>query len=506
MSRDLFELIHSLNKEEKRNFRLISLQVEGKLGNSYSHLYDIINKLTSYNEALIYNKFTANFSDKIYSYTKHYLKKKIIESLVSKQRGDQGSHAYSIEFIMDSANILFAKGQVDMAIKELEKVEKLAISMEAWDILINLYSLQLNSYKKYFLYTEKGINYKLLSNKLEQIKSLEDILVERLRLENLYGKFSCVAREIVNFESDNNISIDALNIKFPESKYHQFLYHSIHLKVHAINLNYIEAMNHALWAIGLFSSDALLANFYAKYLALCLEGLTFACQLKLRDNALFIIEKIESLTEFLISNRVILANNLAITKYEVISKIVYYNSIGNHQKVFEQANNFNLIIENKFVDIDFSELSEYVQMQALAAYYLGQYDHCSNYLEYLIKEFLATDVFQKRTFVKVCVLYLVSLYQENNLGKLSLFLPILKKKLVKQEGKYLLLNRIIRMMEKVYNGRPDSVNLKLELQYYRNNFSLFLDLVYLEIIEGWLYSIPNTNNKLSYGDSRQDNS
>lgn len=89
---------------------------------------------------------------------------------------------------------------------------------------------------------------------------------------------------------------------------------------------------------------------------------------------------------------------------------------------------------------------------------------------------------------------------------MSLFLPILKKKLVKQEGKYLLLNRIIRMMEKVYNGRPDSVNLKLELQYYRNNFSLFLDLVYLEIIEGWLYSIPNTTNKLSYGDSRQDNS
>ena len=54
MSKELFELVKSLEKEEKRNFKLIASQVEGKLGNSYSYLFDLINKSNVYEEEQIY--------------------------------------------------------------------------------------------------------------------------------------------------------------------------------------------------------------------------------------------------------------------------------------------------------------------------------------------------------------------------------------------------------------------------------------------------------------------
>ena len=53
MSKELFDLVKSMGKEEKRNFKLMASQVEGKLGNSYSYLFDIINKSLVYDENLI---------------------------------------------------------------------------------------------------------------------------------------------------------------------------------------------------------------------------------------------------------------------------------------------------------------------------------------------------------------------------------------------------------------------------------------------------------------------
>lgn len=134
-SEDLFELIHSLSKAEKRHFKL-SLS-SFKEGSNLLKLFEAINKQDSYDEAAIKKKFASEKFVKQLSVTKNHLYKTILKSLRAFH-ADISSSAQLYE-LLHSAEILHTKNLFDAASKLIKKAKKLAISAENNIVLVDIY-------------------------------------------------------------------------------------------------------------------------------------------------------------------------------------------------------------------------------------------------------------------------------------------------------------------------------------------------------------------------------
>lgn len=128
---DLFQLVHSLSKAEKRYF---SLNLSGK--NIYQKIFEIIEKQERYDEKEIVEKLKIR---QIHVY-KNYLYKLILKSLRS-------FHAESSESILlynqlQNFEILFDKGLYKQAKKILMRCRAMATATQNRDILGEIYQLE----------------------------------------------------------------------------------------------------------------------------------------------------------------------------------------------------------------------------------------------------------------------------------------------------------------------------------------------------------------------------
>ena len=77
----LFELIKSLEKNEKRHFKLFASRHTVEQNNKYVKLFDAIDKQKEYNEVKIVRLFSNTAIAKNFRFNKHYLYKLIVKSL-----------------------------------------------------------------------------------------------------------------------------------------------------------------------------------------------------------------------------------------------------------------------------------------------------------------------------------------------------------------------------------------------------------------------------------------
>lgn len=115
----LFELIKSLSKGEKRYFKLFASIHSGE--SKYMKLFEAIHKMDTYSEATIVKKFKGETFLKQLGVTKNYLFNLILKS-IKNYASKSDSFKEKVEEKMQAAAILHRKGLVDLAEKQLAKI------------------------------------------------------------------------------------------------------------------------------------------------------------------------------------------------------------------------------------------------------------------------------------------------------------------------------------------------------------------------------------------------
>lgn len=141
MSQDnLYELIKSMTKSEKRYFKLVSSRHTIGEENNYIILFDYIDKLTEYNEEELRNHFKGEAFLNRFSITKKRLYNHILHSLDGYHVGN--SIDGQLFKMLHGAEILYNKALYNQCRKLLVSAQKLAEKHERLNILLEISNRQ----------------------------------------------------------------------------------------------------------------------------------------------------------------------------------------------------------------------------------------------------------------------------------------------------------------------------------------------------------------------------
>ena len=146
---DLFQLIKSMSKSEKRYFKIDAKKSNNKgAKNKYVQLFDAINSMDEYSEPVLKQKAFV----KHLSVEKGELYKKILRCMRSF-RSDKSVYAQIKEMILD-ASYLTELGLVDQSEKMLKRAKNLAYQMDH-----HLFILEINQEERYIARMKRSKNH-----------------------------------------------------------------------------------------------------------------------------------------------------------------------------------------------------------------------------------------------------------------------------------------------------------------------------------------------------------
>src|ERR1035438_2852454 len=140
---DLFRLIKSLTKSEKRNFKLYASSHQREKGNHFVELFDLIEKAEDVKKGEM-GKLSFD-SDKQFYNAQFYLYRFILKSLRAEESNDTVD--MELKKILLDVDLLSRKALFDQCLKLLGRAEKIALDYQK-----NMY-LQLIWMKMYDMYS-----------------------------------------------------------------------------------------------------------------------------------------------------------------------------------------------------------------------------------------------------------------------------------------------------------------------------------------------------------------
>ena len=181
-SQQLFDLIKSLSKNEKRNFRLYA-QLHSKKGtSSYLQLFDLLDKMKNYDESSIKELLTKKQKAAQFNPMVNYLFDVIVNSL--SIYNNKNFIAFKLKKKVNNAFILRKKGLYKKSKKLLISAKKEAFKIEDFTTLLEIYKLliiDVPDIERFKILEEMG----LVIKKIENIHSYNKILTE---MSSLFGK------------------------------------------------------------------------------------------------------------------------------------------------------------------------------------------------------------------------------------------------------------------------------------------------------------------------------
>ena len=141
-SDSIFRLIKSMTRTEKRYFKRFASMHTNSGENKYILIFDAINKMQEYNEEALIKKyegasFVTNFSE-----IKKYLTAQILKSL--RNYHGQSDPFIQLQEMLLEIKLLARKGIFDASLSTIKRARKLALKYEAFDVLMELDTQQLN--------------------------------------------------------------------------------------------------------------------------------------------------------------------------------------------------------------------------------------------------------------------------------------------------------------------------------------------------------------------------
>ncbi len=244
-SEDLFQLIKSLSKSEKRYFkRFCMLYTTGKK-NNYLKLFDSIDKQKIYDESKIKEKFKHETFVKQLSVVKDYLSKLILRSLIMME--SNRNLFYELRQSVAECELLMLRGLYKQSYKKSVMVKKLSYKYGFYILILELLGnekvliRELNSKKQNEILQEIVSEEKLVLNEIIKIRQILNLNRELMSLLNEIGVPVRSEKDILRIQS---ISDKFNNISILESSSYQsktIYYHSrtmIHMAINEYNSAY----------------------------------------------------------------------------------------------------------------------------------------------------------------------------------------------------------------------------------------------------------------------------
>ncbi len=135
----LFQLVHSLEKSEKRHFKLYIKRNSSKEDLKIVQLFDALDKMSEYDDKLVLKKLPGTEKPQL-SNLKTHLYKQLLASLRLLKRADNLDLELNEQ--LDYARILYYKGLYLQSLKILDKVKEAAHLYHQDTILIQVISLE----------------------------------------------------------------------------------------------------------------------------------------------------------------------------------------------------------------------------------------------------------------------------------------------------------------------------------------------------------------------------
>jgi hypothetical protein len=194
---ELFDLVKTLNKNEKRYFRLqTSLQKGSK---NYIMLFNELDRRKNYVEKEVKKKFSQERSIKQFAFTKNYLWKLIIKNLESFHSASSADSR--IHSLISECKILFDKAMYSRYFKTIAKAKNLALKYERFG-----YYLQILDMEKIIIRKEE-----IQKNKIKQIYREAFTAIEQLRNTFEYSRLSAeLLSKYRSFGTTRDLAHDAL--------------------------------------------------------------------------------------------------------------------------------------------------------------------------------------------------------------------------------------------------------------------------------------------------------
>lgn len=199
-SRELFELVKSLTKSEKRFFKLTSSLQSGE--KNYLKIFEAIDKQSEYDEEIIKAQFKGETFVKHFPSEKNHLYKLILKSLRAYHADNSVSSVLKQE--IKNIEILYKKALFKECNKFLVRAKKLAITHEKF-----YYWFELLNWEKLLL--EEAYEAGEFTRDIDELISEEQEVIEKLRnlaaYHVLYSKINFVFRSggFVRSEEDRAI-------------------------------------------------------------------------------------------------------------------------------------------------------------------------------------------------------------------------------------------------------------------------------------------------------------
>jgi len=135
----LFQLIHSLEKAEKRHFKLYIKRSSTKENLKIVQLFDAMDKLSDYDEKLLLKKLPGIEKPQL-SNLKTHLYKQLLASLRLLKSTDSIDLQLNEQF--DYAHILYKKGLFQQSLKLLDRAREIAKNHQKFNFLIQVIALE----------------------------------------------------------------------------------------------------------------------------------------------------------------------------------------------------------------------------------------------------------------------------------------------------------------------------------------------------------------------------
>ncbi len=135
----LFQLVHSMEKAEKRHFKLYIKRSSAKEELKIVQLFDVLDKLPDYDEAQVLLRMKGITKVQLNNLKTH-LYKQLLASLRLLKLGE--SVDLQLSEFLDEARILYNKGLKIQALRILERAKELARSNQKYNTLVQIISLE----------------------------------------------------------------------------------------------------------------------------------------------------------------------------------------------------------------------------------------------------------------------------------------------------------------------------------------------------------------------------
>lgn len=197
----LFQLVHSLEKSEKRHFKLYIKRSSAKQELKIIQLFDVLDKLAEYDEQALLKKMKGVSKTQLTNLKAH-LNKQLLASLRLLKLGENVDLQLSEH--LDEARILYNKGLKIQSLRILEKAKDLARANQKFNTLVQILSLE-KKIETLHITRSSVEKTEVLANEALQISSHIDRVTKLSNLALLLYRWYVIYGHARNMEDEKDI-------------------------------------------------------------------------------------------------------------------------------------------------------------------------------------------------------------------------------------------------------------------------------------------------------------